>query len=215
LEVRIIDLRELNCSEDDAIVMGTDGLWDVTENNTAANIIFNTVDQYPTSDPLRLKYKYISAAQDLVMHARGKYMDRNWKMADGSGNLTESWVRRYDCRFCCITWLFYLLLVAATIDDISVFVIPIWPYKTEIAKYELPASIYTNGNGLHSDEPDVNDNNSSSVLNGEEVDLLVRPLPSSTTSAPSLTSPALDNEEPPPEVCTTDTKDPKLIIGDE
>lgn len=65
--------------------MGTDGLWDVTPNNTAANIVFTTVDQYPASDPVRLKYRYISAAQDLVMFARGKFIERNWKMADGSG----------------------------------------------------------------------------------------------------------------------------------
>ena len=50
------------------------------------------------------KYRYISLAQDLVMAARGKLKERNWKRSNGS---------------------------PATIDDISVFVIPILPYKEE------------------------------------------------------------------------------------
>jgi hypothetical protein len=44
------------------------------------------------------------AAQDLVMHARGKLQERNWRMSDGK---------------------------SATIDDISVFVIPLQGYKRE------------------------------------------------------------------------------------
>ena len=85
-QVRIVDIKELSCGEDDVIVMGTDGLWDVTSNDTAATIVFTTVDQFPSSEPNRFKYRYISAAQDLVMHARGKFNERNWKMSDGSGN---------------------------------------------------------------------------------------------------------------------------------
>ena len=49
------------------------------------------------------KYRFISVAQELVMAARGKLVERNWKHNDDS---------------------------PATIDDISVFVIPILPYKT-------------------------------------------------------------------------------------
>lgn len=67
------------------IVMGTDGLFDVTSNDTVASIVFSTIDQFPASDPSRFKYRYISAAQDLVMHARGKFIERNWRMSDGSG----------------------------------------------------------------------------------------------------------------------------------
>lgn len=65
--------------------MGTDGLWDVTSNTTVSKIVFNTLEQFPEVDTARYKYRYVSAAQDLVMHARGKFQDRNWKMSDGSG----------------------------------------------------------------------------------------------------------------------------------
>lgn len=56
------------------------------------------------------KYRYLSLAQDLVMSARGKLKDRNWKRANGS---------------------------PATIDDISVFVIPILPYKEEYRRSQV------------------------------------------------------------------------------
>merc|ERR1712223_2313409 len=52
----------------------------------------------------RQKYRFISIAQELVMAARGKLVERNWKHNDDS---------------------------PATIDDISAFVIPILPYKLE------------------------------------------------------------------------------------
>merc|ERR1712037_871645 len=51
------------------------------------------------------KYRYISLAQDLVMAARGKMKERNWRRSAGG---------------------------PATIDDISVFVIPVLPYKQEM-----------------------------------------------------------------------------------
>lgn len=63
--------------------------------------------------------RYTSAAQDLVMHSRGKLYEKNWKTADGK---------------------------PATIDDISVFVIPLAPYKEEYMEwkqeYEAIRGIY-------------------------------------------------------------------------
>jgi hypothetical protein len=53
--------------------------------------------------------RYTSAAQDLVMHSRGKLYEKNWKSAEGK---------------------------AATIDDISVFVIPLAPYKEEYREWK-------------------------------------------------------------------------------
>jgi hypothetical protein len=52
--------------------------------------------------------RYTSAAQDLVMHSRGKLFEKKWKTADGK---------------------------AATVDDISVFVIPLAPYKEEYMEW--------------------------------------------------------------------------------
>ena len=56
----------------------------------------------------RLKYRFISIAQDLVMAARGKLVERNWKRNDGT---------------------------TATIDDISTFAIPILAYKEEYSAW--------------------------------------------------------------------------------
>ena len=63
-------------------------------------------------DDVRQKYKFISIAQELVMAARGKLDERNWKTGDDN---------------------------PATIDDISVFVIPILPYKYEYAEWKTRA----------------------------------------------------------------------------
>jgi len=63
--------------------------------------------------------RYTSAAQDLVMHSRGKLFEKKWKTADSK---------------------------AATVDDISVFVIPLAPYKEEYMEwkqeYEAIRGIY-------------------------------------------------------------------------
>lgn len=63
--------------------------------------------------------RYTSAAQDLVMHSRGKLFEKKWKTADAK---------------------------AATVDDISVFVIPLAPYKEEYMEwkqeYEAIRGIY-------------------------------------------------------------------------
>ena len=55
-------------------------------------------------------YRYTSAAQDLVMSARGKLKERNWRTSDDKH---------------------------ATIDDISVFVIPLKPYKEEFHEWTV------------------------------------------------------------------------------
>lgn len=60
-----------------------------------------------------LSNRYTSAAQDLVMHSRGKLRERNWRTADNK---------------------------LATIDDISVFVIPLRPYKEEHLQWEKSRS---------------------------------------------------------------------------
>ncbi|XP_023239562.1 protein phosphatase 1H-like [Centruroides sculpturatus] len=84
--------------------MGTDGLWDITSNEKSAGVVQKSLDHFPANDMQRYKYRYISAAQDLVMHSRGKLRERYWRTADNT---------------------------PATIDDISVFVIPLRPYIEE------------------------------------------------------------------------------------
>ena len=104
-EVRVLDIENEDVSDMDCLVMATDGLWDVMPNEKVAEIVYNSLKVYDDADEVRKKYRYITLAQDLVMAARGKLVERTWRRgADGS---------------------------AATIDDISVIVIPIFSYKEE------------------------------------------------------------------------------------
>ncbi|GFU18657.1 protein phosphatase 1H [Trichonephila clavipes] len=108
-EVKIFNLLEEELTDADVLVMGTDGLWDVTTNERAAEVVQKSLDHFPANDAQRYKYRYTSAAQDLVMHARGKLRERNWRTTDNK---------------------------LATIDDISVFVIPLRPYKEEYLQWD-------------------------------------------------------------------------------
>lgn len=108
-EIKIFNLLEEELTDADVLVMGTDGLWDVTTNEKAAEVVQKSLDHFPANDAQRYKYRYTSAAQDLVMHARGKLRERNWRTADNK---------------------------LATIDDISVFVIPLRPYKEEYLQWD-------------------------------------------------------------------------------
>lgn len=103
-EVRVFDVSSEELTESDVLVMGTDGLWDVLSNEKVCEIVQKSLDHFPANDVQRYKFRYISAAQDLVMNARGKLKERNWRTADNR---------------------------PATIDDISVFVIPLKCYKEE------------------------------------------------------------------------------------
>ncbi|XP_044740988.1 protein phosphatase 1H [Chrysoperla carnea] len=99
-EVIIVNLEEYDMTVDDVVILGTDGLWDVTSNQQAYDVVNNSFKQFTIE-----KHRYMSAAQALVAHARGKMTNEcAWKQSDQK---------------------------AATIDDISVFVIPILPYHME------------------------------------------------------------------------------------
>ncbi|KAH8332003.1 hypothetical protein KR067_008538 [Drosophila pandora] len=83
------------------LVMATDGLWDVSENDAVARTVFQTLSKYPTE-----KHRYTMVAQELVARARGKINDSgHWRLADSKA--------------------------AATVDDISVIVIPVGQYYKE------------------------------------------------------------------------------------
>ncbi|XP_055913757.1 protein phosphatase 1H [Eupeodes corollae] len=88
------------------LVMATDGLWDVSENDVVAKTVFQTLAMYPTE-----KHRYTMVAQELVAKARGKINEYgHWRLADSKA--------------------------AATVDDISVIVIPVYQYYKEHAEWE-------------------------------------------------------------------------------
>jgi len=103
-EVRVLDVETETVTTDDVLVLGTDGLWDVVSNEEVAAIVQRGLQAWDNESKAG-KYRYISLAQDLVMAARGKMKERNWRRSTGG---------------------------PATIDDISVFVIPVLPYKQEV-----------------------------------------------------------------------------------
>ncbi|XP_059085259.1 protein phosphatase 1H-like [Tigriopus californicus] len=108
-EVKVLDVEHEAISEADVLVMATDGLWDVVSNEKVAEVVHNGLKLYEEADEERQKYRFISIAQDLVMAARGKLVERNWQRNDET---------------------------PATIDDISVIAIPILAYKKEYAEWE-------------------------------------------------------------------------------
>lgn len=88
------------------LIMATDGLWDVSENEAVARTVFQTLAKYPTE-----RHRYTMVAQELVAKARGKINDSgHWRLADSKA--------------------------AATVDDISVIVLPVFQYYREHVDWE-------------------------------------------------------------------------------
>ncbi|CAL4067880.1 unnamed protein product, partial [Meganyctiphanes norvegica] len=107
---RIFEIEKADLSDDDVLVLATDGLWDIASNDKVVGLIEKSLNQYPVDDTHRYKYRYIGAAQDLVMSSRGKLRERNWRTSEDKH---------------------------ATIDDISVFVVPLKPYQQEYHDWEI------------------------------------------------------------------------------
>ncbi|ELU08743.1 hypothetical protein CAPTEDRAFT_148108 [Capitella teleta] len=97
-EVNIYELQGRGLTENDVLIMGTDGLWDVTSNKRAADIVQSSLKQFDVSERAR----YTSAAQDLVMNARG-LLKKGWRTVDDN---------------------------MASGDDITAFVIPLHHYSS-------------------------------------------------------------------------------------
>merc|ERR1719270_684208 len=123
-----------------------DQLQDLHENNTNQN------KKLVVSEEVRKKYRFISIAQELVMAARGKLVDRNWKrrvpVENGHSNQKDSTASSEQPQ---------THQVPATIDDISVFVIPILAYKEEYMqwkenRFRACSSDATRNNGVASSE---------------------------------------------------------------
>lgn len=88
------------------LVMATDGLWDVTYSQKVANTVFTTLKKFPTE-----RHRYTMAAQDLVAKSRGRAnINGHWRLSDSRA--------------------------AATVDDISVIVIPVYQYYLEYLEWK-------------------------------------------------------------------------------
>lgn len=88
------------------LVMATDGLWDVADIESVSQTVFKTLNKYPTE-----KHRYTMVAQELVAKSRGRVNESgHWRLAHSKA--------------------------AATVDDISVFVIPVAQYYKEYCLWE-------------------------------------------------------------------------------
>lgn len=113
-EVIVRDLTKVvSCPEDNnedgeygILVMATDGLWDVLDTETVSKTVFNTLNKYPVE-----KHRYTMVAQELVAKSRGRANDSgHWRLAESKS--------------------------AATVDDISVLVIPVYQYYKEYVEWK-------------------------------------------------------------------------------
>ncbi|XP_015251755.1 PREDICTED: protein phosphatase 1H-like [Cyprinodon variegatus] len=84
-EVKVYNLDENKHGPDDVLVMGTDGLWDVTTDKEVAEAVSTYLSRCDPSDPMR----YTLAAQELLMRSRGVLKERGWRLPNeklGSGD---------------------------------------------------------------------------------------------------------------------------------
>jgi len=153
-EVRVLDVDTENITHDDVLVLATDGLWDVVTNDEVAAIVARGLQAWDNESRAG-KYRYISLAQDLVMAARGKFKEKSWRRSSGD---------------------------PATIDDITVIVIPILPYKQEVChqgsqvnnppdspEEEVELEVHFEEKKIvRNEEPDVGTENLEIVLNNGE-----------------------------------------------
>ncbi|XP_072755697.1 protein phosphatase 1H [Anoplolepis gracilipes] len=109
-EVQSLDLDSCNLTERDCIIVATDGLWDVVSDKTAASILRKTL----APDTPSLEYRLTMGAQELVQAARGRLIGRVWMGKPENPNETDE-----------------KSSPIASVDDISVLVVPLYPYLCE------------------------------------------------------------------------------------
>ncbi|KAJ6638046.1 Protein phosphatase 1J, partial [Pseudolycoriella hygida] len=138
------------------LIMATDGLWDVADIESVSNTVFKTLNKYPTE-----KHRYTMVAQELVAKSRGRVNESgHWRLAHSKA--------------------------AATVDDISVFVIPVIQYYKEFCLWKKQCSENvdkpTNGLCSESSTEEVNIEVKSDELvpkvetvDGVEIDLCAVP----------------------------------------
>uniref|UniRef100_A0A8C5DPD9 Protein phosphatase 1H-like n=1 Tax=Gouania willdenowi TaxID=441366 RepID=A0A8C5DPD9_GOUWI len=84
-EVKVYNMDENKHGPDDVLIMGSDGLWDVTTDKDVADAVCAYLSCCDQSDPMR----YTMAAQDLLMRSRGVLKERGWRLPNdrlGSGD---------------------------------------------------------------------------------------------------------------------------------
>lgn len=84
-EVMVYNMEEHKHGPNDVLVMGTDGLWDVTTDREVADAVSAYLSSCDPTDPMR----YTLAAQDLLMRSRGVLKERGWRLPNeklGSGD---------------------------------------------------------------------------------------------------------------------------------
>ncbi|XP_069489436.1 protein phosphatase 1J isoform X5 [Ambystoma mexicanum] len=84
-EVRVYDLAKQDHCPDDVMVLGTDGLWDVTNDKEVADVVANVLSEYGPDHPRR----FTMVAHELVLRSRGILKERGWRLANeklGSGD---------------------------------------------------------------------------------------------------------------------------------
>uniref|UniRef100_A0A671K7J1 Protein phosphatase 1H-like n=1 Tax=Sinocyclocheilus anshuiensis TaxID=1608454 RepID=A0A671K7J1_9TELE len=84
-EVKVYKISEHKHGSDDVLIMGSDGLWDVTTDRDVADAVSTFLSSREPNDPLR----YTLAAQDLLMRSRGVLKERGWRLPNerlGSGD---------------------------------------------------------------------------------------------------------------------------------
>ncbi|XP_063953644.1 protein phosphatase 1H-like [Lytechinus pictus] len=74
-EVKVYNLFDRDNSEDDVLIMASDGLWDVLSNDRVAEVVSEVLKSFPPND----YKKYASAAQELIMAARGVLRLNGWR----------------------------------------------------------------------------------------------------------------------------------------
>ncbi|KAM6310928.1 protein phosphatase 1J [Podargus strigoides] len=77
-EVRVYDLTQYEHCPDDVLVLGTDGLWDVTSDKEVASVVMEVLMSYEPNDLCR----YTMVAQELVVRSRGVLKERGWRLAN-------------------------------------------------------------------------------------------------------------------------------------
>uniref|UniRef100_A0A673JIF2 Protein phosphatase 1H-like n=1 Tax=Sinocyclocheilus rhinocerous TaxID=307959 RepID=A0A673JIF2_9TELE len=83
--VFVYKISEHKHGSDDVLIMGSDGLWDVTTDRDVADAVSTFLSSREPNDLLR----YTLAAQDLLMGSRGVLKERGWRLPNerlGSGD---------------------------------------------------------------------------------------------------------------------------------